>query len=137
MYQGHVAKSKKNEQSLFPRHYKKNLYNNITDWIYAQQKWVTLREVAQHFGLSRAELNRCLNVIAAKRPSVGLQQSLMYNQGDVSVRVLVNSEIWKPIVQEKIIYPVPFSTEHARWLALVQLPWSRLASDERFQGMYF
>lgn len=112
-------------------------YTDIAQWIYVQQRWVTRREIAKQFGLSRAAVASYLNVIAARRPSVGLQQSLAHNRGSVSARILANPDIWMQGSTSALnvsLNPVPSSNEHARWLALVQRPWSGLANDERFQG---
>ncbi len=115
-------------------------YTDIAQWIYRQQRWVTRREIVQQFGLSRAAVASYLSVIAAKRPSVGLQQSMVQNRGSVSARILANPDIWmhgSTSASNVSLNPVPSSSEHARWLALVQLPWSKMATDDRFQGASF
>ncbi|WP_270827341.1 hypothetical protein [Aeromonas sp. Y318-1] len=113
-------------------------YSEIAQWIYEQRRWVTRREIAQQFGLTRAAVASYLSVIAARRPSVGLQQSQAHNRGSVSVRVMASPDIWSEGIvsaQGVSLHPVPSSSEHARWLALVQRPWSELADDERFHGV--
>lgn len=115
-------------------------YFTIAKWIYAQQRWVTRREIGEQFGLCRAAVGRFLHVIAAKQPGVGLLQSKEYNRGSVSVRVIHSPDIWKnsdAMVQSPSRYPIPYSGQHARWLALIQLPWSSQGDDERFRGDCF
>ncbi len=115
-------------------------YSDIAAWIYEQGRWVTRREIGEHFGLTRSSVSSYLNVIAAKRPSIGLLQSQAHNRGSLSARIMTSPDIWlrgTTSTTVHTVHPMPNSSCHARWLALVQLPWSQLADDDRFRGECF